>query len=1208
VFRRFGLPWTSAGAAALLVVTLVAAAPASNAAGPAAPACDPVRPDRRSASLLAHQCGRPVEILAGRSENAQVFANPDGTSTFTSTAVPVRVHRSDGSWVPVDPTLRLRADGTVAPVATVTDMVFSGGGSGPFATYRDKGSTLTVGLPVSLPKPRLVGDTAIYPDVLPGIDLRVTASATTFRHVLVVKTAAAAASLGDVSLTVGGNVTVTSAGDRIRFADPKGHLIAVSEPATMWDSSVNPGEAGEVKAGMSRAALDALRNHPPAEMVSDEHRPGITARSAAVTVSAEAGGHGFRLTPDASMLAHPVLPLFIDPPITLPEAFWAYSMSGNYNYTMDGKAWVGINPPCCGGDGSYFRAFFQFPTTSQAGQTYKGKHIISASFSITLYHSWSCGPTPTTAYSTLGIYVGNGGRMDFNARPLGAGATFIGSASGNANKAGGCGVNQPNMLMTFGGGEAMRSDVQRVATGNGDAYAIGLCACDSDGANEGVQDRWKKFLIDGTTSMSVTYNTVPATPDSLSPNTGIACNSFVGTKTPALTARYVDADTNDTLSATFRWQQVGSPTVNTVSGPAKPANNFGSVTVDLGPASENQQYQFQVQTFDGNDYSPWSLWCQFTVDTAAPPPPVVTPTSHGSDPVYSACTPSDCTAAGGPGQAGAFTFSEPAGGQDTVTYQYGIDAPSAQISVGPGAQATVMVTPTHYGLNHLVVKSNDAAGHFSDTASYSFVVDSPEAESAHWPLDDVEFHGLFDQIAFDQMTGTGWTWTPDVRYPGAQGVSFDGTGGLSQLVPLFTTTASYSVAAWVRVAPGSWCSSGEYTIVSMDGDADSSLNRASVFQLNYDCGNHKWLFAEQDRNVTNPTRNAVSSANGSAVPGRWTLLVGSFDMASNTSTLWMNGAVVAQGVAPASWVTSYAGGFDAPRAPGDTPGPIVLGRNLTGGSEGGRLQGQIADVRVYNRVLVDEDINGTDIVTDAGTDELPGLLTPLVVGAWTFPGSSTGQSDDESVLGRPVWLVPNPALVQPPPSSPPASLIPNGHDHDGGGLLLNNSGYATTTDDNATQGTSDDVTHTILRTDQSVTVSAWVLLDTITDTDQVVLHSGAVNLMYHGNGHKWAFTVQTPNGSGGYINDEALANDAATPNTWVYLVGEFDVTTGSVRLWVNHVLQTNTSTGAVGFYRDESLTIGSISGLKPLAGTIDVVQVWQGLLNDREIKHQYDTT
>jgi hypothetical protein len=1201
---------------ALLGAVLVALAAPSAAAGPAAPACDPVRPDERSASALASQCGKRVEVLAGRSETTQVFANPDGTSTFTSTAVPVRVHRADGSWVPVDTTLRVRPDGSIAPVATVTDMVFSGGGSGPFATYRDKGSTLTVGLPVTLPKPRLVGDTAIYPDVLPGIDLRVTASATNFRHVLVVKTAAAAAGLGDIGLVIGGSVRAAPAANgRVRFADAKGRTVALSEPATMWDSTVNPGEAGEVLTSTTREALDALRAHPPAELISDEHRPGITARSANVAVHADADGHGIHLTPDASVVANPVLPLFVDPSIGPPVAFWAYSMSGNYDYTMDGKAWVGLNPPAYGGDGSYFRGFFQFPTT-YGGATYKSKHIISASFSIMLYHSWSCGPTVANAYSTLGIYVGNAGRMDFNARPLGAGATFIGSASGNANKAGGCGANQPNMLMTFGGGEAMRSDVQRVATGNGDAYAIGLCACDSNGANEGAQDRWKKFLVDGSTTMSVTYNTVPAVPDTLSPYQGqVACNGVVGTYSPVLQARYVDGDSTDTLSATFHWQQLPNGPVNSVAGPSKAAGNNGSVTLNLGSTAEGQQYQFQVQTFDGYDYSPWSPWCQFTVDTTAPAAPIIEPYSSPPAPLYPACDQNNvsaCTPAGGPGIAGAFRFRVPSGtqSQDVVSYLYGVDSPTQQVNVSPGGQsAPVLITPTHYGLNQIVAKAVDGTGHAGPTTVFDIMVSAPSPEVAYWPLDSIDSHGL-KNFGPDggSLTAPAVTWTSDDRYMGAQAATFTGAGGAEQpLAPSsFSTLNSYSVAAWVRLSTTNWCSAGNAGIVAKNADTDPANNHVDAFLLKYDCTNHRWGFVEMDTNSTAANDNGAYSANGSAVPGLWTLLVGTFDKASNVTQLWVNGTLVSTATASAAWASAYGNGWEA-------KGVVAIGHYRWGDDSGGYVHADIADVRLWNRVLTTEDIIGTAANANLGIAEHDGLTKPREVGSWKFSDGECfcAQATDGSGFSRPVTVVPD-WTVDPnwsgDPDTTPAWLSDESHDGDGGLRLDGVSGYASTADDAGTLASGDDVQHPVLRTDQSVTVAAWVKVNQITDTDQIVFHSGAVNLMQRGPNHTWAFTTQSPNGSGGLGNDEAWSDSPATANTWVYLLGEFDASTGTVRLWVNGVLQSHTSTGALGFFSTESLHIGSKSGVKMFGGVIDDVEVWQGLLNAREIAKQYATT
>jgi hypothetical protein len=61
-------------------------------------------------------------------------------------------------------------------------------------------------VPAALPEPRLARDTATYPDVLPGVDLVVRATVTGFTHVLVVKSAAAAANptLARISYPLGG--------------------------------------------------------------------------------------------------------------------------------------------------------------------------------------------------------------------------------------------------------------------------------------------------------------------------------------------------------------------------------------------------------------------------------------------------------------------------------------------------------------------------------------------------------------------------------------------------------------------------------------------------------------------------------------------------------------------------------------------------------------------------------------------------------------------------------------------------------------------------------------------------------------------------------------------------------------------------------------------------------------------------------------------
>src|SRR5688572_12145574 len=69
---------------------------------------------------------------------------------------------------------------------------FSGGGTGPLARITSGGREVAMGWPAALPAPVLSGDTATYPNVLPDVDLVLTADSMGFSEVLVVKTPAAA--------------------------------------------------------------------------------------------------------------------------------------------------------------------------------------------------------------------------------------------------------------------------------------------------------------------------------------------------------------------------------------------------------------------------------------------------------------------------------------------------------------------------------------------------------------------------------------------------------------------------------------------------------------------------------------------------------------------------------------------------------------------------------------------------------------------------------------------------------------------------------------------------------------------------------------------------------------------------------------------------------------------------------------------------------
>ncbi|MEW2135277.1 hypothetical protein AB0892_01500 [Streptomyces sp. NPDC005409] len=159
---------------------------------------------------------------------------------------------ASGGWQQVDATLRTTADGAVAPTAVPSQLGFSGGGTGPMATMTTTdGKKLTLKAPFPLPKPALNGDSALYPSVLPGVDLELTATpAGGWRQVLIVHTAEAATSAAvrklqfpieadglTVSADVAGNLKAVDAQGSARFTAPTPVMwgLAPGRPPTPAD-------------------------------------------------------------------------------------------------------------------------------------------------------------------------------------------------------------------------------------------------------------------------------------------------------------------------------------------------------------------------------------------------------------------------------------------------------------------------------------------------------------------------------------------------------------------------------------------------------------------------------------------------------------------------------------------------------------------------------------------------------------------------------------------------------------------------------------------------------------------------------------------------------------------------------------------------------------------------------------------------------------
>ncbi|KPI07014.1 hypothetical protein OK074_3946 [Actinobacteria bacterium OK074] len=230
--------------------------------------------DETAAQQKARSTGRRVEATAERTATSTTYANPDGTFELVSHVTPVRAE-VNGVWKAIDTTLEPAPGGGWTPKAVNSPVVFSPGGShnsrtsrsgtGAHATtgtttvhpaalvqdtttstdlvtFTTDGHELTVTWPGPLPEPVISANRALYQEVLPGVDLLLTARDGGFSDVLVVKSAEAAAGSALATLSYGLSspdlsFTLDPATDSVLAKDPTGAEIAVSPTPYMWDSA-----------------------------------------------------------------------------------------------------------------------------------------------------------------------------------------------------------------------------------------------------------------------------------------------------------------------------------------------------------------------------------------------------------------------------------------------------------------------------------------------------------------------------------------------------------------------------------------------------------------------------------------------------------------------------------------------------------------------------------------------------------------------------------------------------------------------------------------------------------------------------------------------------------------------------------------------------------------------------------------------------------
>ena len=737
-------------------------------------------PDEASALQLAYRYGRPIEVAGQRSESAQIFAQPNGTLRMRQSATPQRVRRGSG-WVPIDVTLR-REGLSVVPTATTLDMTFSGGGSGPMLTIKAGARTMSLSWFRSLPPPVLDGDTAIYQEVLPGVDLRLSASADSFTQVLVVKTREAArnAELRKLNFGLAANgvaVRQNPADGFISAVDPTGAVLFVSDSARMWDSPA-PAETTSGKPTTAPAVVPTGTGTPPWNP-DPRH---------AETMPVELTSNALTVTPSASMLTAPdtIFPLYIDPGWNGGKEIWTHvsRKSPGTSFWTDassrknmrvGQSWDGASD-------DDWRTLFRFTVP----KAIRGSSIKHAWVMTNVYHSADCTPSPLQIWRTN--YIANTSPVTWN-NTKSKWWKRLGQVNATANKHE-CpkGNDEVKFAQT-----AVKKEFQDVATKNAGTITLAFRA-----KSESDRYQWKK-LVPGSTYLDVEFNHGPGTPSKIgfTPCNTKACTAPVWTydSTPTMSMAVADADGGSLKYVYEVWDSAKKKAVvtsgNSVTGVQQGKPRGWSVPAKKKLA--DGQYHWRGHGCDSYGCGKWSGWYSFKVDTKNPGNPSV------SSNLYS---PTDWN--GGPGVAGEFTFKPGAVADGVKSYTWSLNGGLAStVAAAADGTAKRTITPLRDMVNTLRVTAIDGAGNISGGVNWQFLV-HPIGASWNWALDEVSGVVAPSTPTNNQpatMTGTGTTWSP-FGYHGTGGSAWlTGTGDLSTPAPVLDTTkdAGFTVAAAVYV-------------------------------------------------------------------------------------------------------------------------------------------------------------------------------------------------------------------------------------------------------------------------------------------------------------------------------------------------------------------------------------------------------------------------
>ncbi|KAB2590122.1 LamG-like jellyroll fold domain-containing protein [Streptomyces arboris] len=368
--------------------------------------------------------------------------------------------------------------------------------------------------------------------------------------------------------------------------------------------------------------------------------------------------------------------------------------------------------------------------------------------------------------------------------------------------------------------------------------------------------------------------------------------------------------------------------VTTTTGTLSDTTPFGWQLPETIP--DETVVSWRVRAVNDVGASAWSSEgagsaCEFVYDRTRPDAPVVTSSDYPDDNTWT------------PGVGVRGTFHVKAQADDVVAYAYSfMGGGSKTVRPGPDGTAEIRFVPQSAGVQTLSVQAQDRAGNRSSSTNYTFRIGSGPAPVAQWKLTDAAgSRSAAAETGTAARAGAGVTFGAPAPSgtPLTSTASLDGSGHgfLTPGAPVVADTAKdFAVGGWVR--PGRV--DGTRTVLSQD----AGTARAFTLGLTQAAGGPKWSFSVGGARVTGGLPEA----------GAWAYVLGQYDAETGTARLYVNGR---------------AAGEEVAAVPVAGEGAFQIGRARGAQGYRDRWQGEIGDVRAYDRIVVASEVK--DLATRA---------------------------------------------------------------------------------------------------------------------------------------------------------------------------------------------------------------------------------------------------